>query len=275
MRIAIVSGKGGTGKTMISVSLALAAQQDVFYVDCDVEEPNGHIFLKPHIEDRKEITLTVPQVDEEKCSFCGKCRDICQFNAITVFDKTIMSFPEMCHSCGGCFLVCPDDALIKKKRIIGMLEKGNAGKIGFIHGILRIGEAMAVPLINAVKNECPEDTLIILDGPPGTSCPMVETINNVDYILLVTEATPFGLHDLKLAVAVLRKLGKPCGVIINKSDLGDKSTLNWCRNENLTVHLQIPFDRDIAAEYASGTPLLTHHPELKDSFTSLLTEIQS
>ncbi len=274
MKIAIASGKGGTGKTMISVSLALAARENVIYVDCDVEEPNGHIFLQPEITLRKQIYLSTPSVNEDQCTYCGKCRDICHFNAITVFGKTIMSFPELCHACGGCFLVCPEDALIRDQRLIGVLEKGHAGKIEFIQGILRVGEAMSVPLINAVKNEFDDSKLVILDGPPGTSCPLVSTISDVDYTLLVTEATPFGLHDLKLAVGVLRKLKMPFGVIINRADIGDKNTEKWCKKEDITLHLQIPFDREIAAGYAAGQQLFTQRPELQASFLSLLTEIK-
>ncbi len=260
---------------MISVCLALAAEEDVVYVDCDVEEPNGHIFLQPEIALSKEIHLSVPSINEDKCTYCRKCRDICHFNAITVFGKTIMTFPELCHSCGGCFLVCPDDAISRDQRLIGVLEKGHVGKIEFVHGILRVGEAMAVPLINAVKSEFNENKLVILDGPPGTSCPMVSTISDADYTLLVTEATPFGLHDLKLAVGVMRKLNMPFGVIINRADIGDKATENWCKKEDITIHMQIPFDRSIAAGYAAGQPLLDQHPQLRTSFRSLLTEIQS
>lgn len=274
MKIAIASGKGGTGKTMIAVSLALAARENVVYVDCDVEEPNGHIFLQPEITSRKKIHLAVPVVNENRCSYCAKCRDICQFNAITVFGKTIMCFPELCHSCGGCFLVCPDDALNRAQRFIGVLEKGHAGGIEFLHGILRVGEAMAVPLITAVKNESDDSKLVILDGPPGTSCPMVSTVCDVDYTLLVTESTPFGLHDLQLAVGVLRKLALPFGVIINRANIGDNATENWCNKEGITLHMQIPFDRQIASGYAAGHSLYAQRPELRSSFLSLLTEIQ-
>ncbi len=275
MKIAIASGKGGTGKTTVAISLALATKGPAQYVDCDVEEPNGHIFLRPDITSSREIFLTVPGIIEEKCTFCGKCRDLCQFNAITVFGKTIMSFPELCHSCGGCFLVCSDEAIAEEKRLIGVMEKGTAGKIDFVHGILRVGEAMAVPLIEAVKDEIDNDRLVIVDAPPGTSCPVVATVTNSDYTLLVTEPTPFGLHDLKLAVGVLRKLDIPFGVIINRSDLGDKKTEEWCHEEKIKIHMKIPFDRKIAEGYAVGAPLTESRPELHGSFAALLEELQS
>jgi len=274
MKIAVASGKGGTGKTTVSVSLALAAQGKVQYVDCDVEEPNGHIFLSPAIAASRDVHLSVPRVIEERCNYCGKCRDLCRFHAITVFGRTIMAFTDLCHSCGGCFLVCPEQALAEEKRLVGVVEKGDAAGIAFVHGRLRVGEAMAVPLIRAVKEECAADGLVILDAPPGTSCPLVATIKDCDYALLVTEATPFGLHDLQLAVGVLRKLERPFGVIINRADMGDKETERWCDREDITVHMQIPFDRKIAEGYAIGEPLIASRPDLRDSFALLLEELR-
>jgi MinD superfamily P-loop ATPase len=275
VKIAVASGKGGTGKTTVSVSLALTAPGKVQYVDCDVEEPNGHLFLNPAIQEKREIHLAVPRVIEDRCNYCGKCRDLCRFNAITVFGRTIMAFADLCHSCGGCFLVCPEDALAEEKRLVGVVEKGYADGIAFVHGRMRVGEAMAVPLIRAVKEECAADGLIIVDAPPGTSCPLVATINDCDYALLVTEATPFGLHDLQIAVGVLRKLDRPFGVIINRADLGDNRTERWCVEENIKVHMKIPFDRKIAEGYAVGDPLVTSRPELRASFALLLEELQS
>ena len=275
MKIAIASGKGGTGKTTVSVSLALAAAGPVQYVDCDVEEPNGHIFLQPSFTKKEEIFLTVPEVIEEKCNGCGKCRDLCRFNAITVFGKKLMTFPDLCHACGGCFLVCPEEALAKGKRLIGVKELGTAAGIDFVHGRLRVGEAMAVPLIEAVKQETAENCLVIIDAPPGTSCPVVATVKGADYTLLVTEATPFGLHDLKIAAGVLRKLEVPFGVIINRFDLGDKGAENWCRREGIKIHMKIPFDRKIAEGYAVGMPLIESIPALRSSFVSLLEELRS
>lgn len=275
MKLAVASGKGGTGKTTIAVSLALAAKGPVQYLDCDVEEPNGHIFLKPVIEDRSTKTLEIPSVIEEKCTYCGKCRDICRFNAISVFGQTIMTFPELCHSCGGCFLICPEKAIVSGKREIGVLETGHSGKIFFAHGKLRVGEAMSPPLIKAVKEEAIKNGLIILDAPPGTSCPVVKTVEDADYALLVTEPTPFGLYDLKLAVGVLRKLKRPFGVILNRADMGDKKVEEWCEKEAIPIQMKIPFDRKIAEGYSRGEPLVKSRPDLLSAFEALLKEVTS
>jgi MinD superfamily P-loop ATPase len=275
MKLAVASGKGGTGKTIVSVSLALAAKGPVQLLDCDVEEPNAHIFFSPSIEQKNRCTLIVPSVIERNCTYCGKCRDLCRFNAITVFNKIIMTFPELCHSCRGCFLICPEDALAEAEREIGFIEKGHANGISFVQGKLRIGEAMSPPLIKAVKAEAETspECLVILDSPPGTSCPVIATVNDADYTLLVTEPTPFGLHDLKLAVGMLRKLKRSFGVIINRSDLGNEAVETWCGQENIPIHLKIPFDRRIAEGYARGEPLIVSRPDLRNSFESLLEKL--
>lgn len=281
MKIAVASGKGGTGKTTLAVSLALSApEESVIFLDCDVEAPNSHLFLKPLVESDFQVYLKVPEIDEDKCTFCGACRDICRFNAITVFGKTIMTFPEMCHSCGGCFRVCEAGAIKEKSRLVGRVEKGNAGhnnRIKFVSGVLRIGEAMAVPLINAVKKEAANysSALTILDAPPGTSCPVVSTINDVDFCILVTEPTPFGLHDLKIAVEVSKKLGVPFGVVINKAGLGDDAVERWCAEQNIPVLLMISFSREIAGGYARGIPLSEISPDIGKAIKSLLVDIKS
>lgn len=273
MKLAVASGKGGTGKTMVSVSLALTARGPVQFLDCDVEEPNAHIFLRPTFQERISCTLDVPKVDDSRCTYCGKCKEICRYKAITVFGSTLMTFPELCHACGGCFLVCPEEALQKEKRQLGWVEKGQAGAIAFVQGKLRVGEAMAPPLISAVKKETAPEGLIILDAPPGTSCPLVSTVRDADFTLLVTEPTPFGLHDLKLTVGVLRQLERPFGVILNRADLGDELTIEWCRKQKIPIMMKIPFDRCIAEGYARGEPLLTSRPDLQQSFQALLEEI--
>ena len=275
MRIAVASGKGGTGKTTVSTSLALCAPGPVQYLDCDVEEPNGHIFLKPELTHSELCQVTIPRILEDKCTYCGKCRDICQFKAITMFGRTIMSFPELCHSCLGCFLVCEDEAIARDKREIGVLEAGRAGEIDFVHGRSRVGEAMSVPLLKAVKKKARPDCLVILDAPPGTSCPFVETVSDVDFVLLVTEPTPFGLHDLKLAAEVLVNFKKPCGVIINRADLGDDRVEKWCREAGIPVMLKIPFERGIAEGYARGRNLVDSQPALRKPLENLLREISS
>ena len=274
MNVAIASGKGGTGKTTVAVSLALAAEMPVWFLDCDVEEPNAHIFLNPSLDTSSRCTLSIPSVVEEKCSYCGKCREICRFNAITVFGQHIMTFPELCHACGGCFLVCPDEALAESEREVGVVERGSSGTVVLVQGRLRVGEAMAPPLIKAVKAEVPAGArLVILDAPPGTSCPVIITVEDADYTLLVTEPTPFGLHDLKLAVGVLRRLDRPFGVIINRSDLGDADVENWCRAQGIRVHMSIPFDRRIAEGYSTGEPLIVTRPDLRPAFEKVLEEV--
>jgi len=273
MQIAVASGKGGTGKTIISTSLAQCAPGPVQYLDCDVEEPNGHIFLKPELTSRERCTVVVPRILEEKCTYCGKCRDICRFNAITQFAKTIMTFPEMCHSCLGCFQVCTDNAIDRSEREIGVLESGMAGDISFVHGRMRVGEAMAVPLLKAVKKKADREALVIIDAPPGTSCPFVEAISDADYVILVTEPTPFGLHDLKLAAEVLVNFSKPCGVIINRADLGDARVEQWCRQERIPILLKVPFDRRVAEGYARGQTLVESRPDLRPVLQALIQEV--
>ena len=273
MQIAVASGKGGTGKTIISTSLALCAPGPVQYLDCDVEEPNGHLFLRPEITADERCTVIVPRILEDKCTYCGKCRDICRFNAITLFAGTIMTFPEMCHSCLGCFQVCMDNAIVRSEREIGVLESGMAGNIGFVHGRMRVGEAMSVPLLKAVKKKADREALVIIDAPPGTSCPFVEAVADADYVILVTEPTPFGLHDLKLAAEVLVTFSKPCGVIINRADLGNARVEQWCRQENIPILLKIPFDRKVAEGYARGQTLVESRPDLRPALQALLQEV--
>ncbi len=275
MKIAVASGKGGTGKTTIAVSLALAASTaKVQLLDCDVEAPNCHIFLKPVVDEEEAVSLDVPAVIEQKCTYCKKCKELCQFNAIAVFGKTIMVFKEMCHSCGGCFLVCPEEAFSRDSREIGTVVTGKGkGGIKFVQGRLRVGEALATPLIKAVRSRALEDGLVILDAPPGTSCPVINTVRGADYTLLVTEPTPFGLHDLKLAAGVLWKLEQPFGVILNRSDLGYGEVEKWCNKNNVPVHLKIPFDRKVAEGYAKGQPLVEIVPNYRDRFAFLLKEL--
>jgi MinD superfamily P-loop ATPase len=273
MQIAVASGKGGTGKTTVATSLALCAGQGAQYLDCDVEEPNGHIFLKPEFSEFARQTVTVPHIMADQCTYCGKCRNICRFNAITMFGQTIMTFPELCHSCLGCFLVCAEHALVRSSREIGVVERGHSGAIDFVHGRIRVGEAMAVPLIKAVKKRAQSAGLVIIDAPPGTSCPFVASVTGADFVLLVTEPTPFGLHDLKLAVQVLRNFDKPCGVVLNRADLGDDGVERWCQAEHIPVMLRIPFDRAIAEGYARGQTLVESRPSLRRPLEKLLQEL--
>ncbi len=276
MRIAIASGKGGTGKTTVATNLAYMASrngQSVAYLDCDVEEPNGHIFLKPQISESKPIGNLIPQVDEAKCIHCGKCGEICQYSAIVCVGEKVLVYPELCHACGGCALVCPTDAISETLREMGKLETGQAGPIRFVQGLLNIGEAMIPPLIREVKAAAPEVDLIIVDSPPGTSCPVIESTRDSDFVLLVTEPTPFGLNDLKLAVEMVRALKLPFGVVVNRADLGDRQTYSFCEMNRIPILAEIPDDRRIAEAYSRGEMACEAIPKYGSVFTRLLSDI--
>jgi MinD superfamily P-loop ATPase len=272
MIISVASGKGGTGKTTIATSLA-GSLGKVQFLDCDVEEPNAHIFLKPQIDLKKPVGIPVPEVDESRCTYCGKCAKVCEFNAIVVIKQKVLIFPELCHGCGGCSYICPEKAVKEKKRTIGVVERGTAGTIDFIHGILNVGEPMAPPLIRAVKHFISNTGVTIIDASPGTSCPVVVAVQDSDFCLLVTEPTPFGLNDLKLAVGMLNKLSIPHGVVINSAGLGDAEVENFCSSENIPILMTIPWERRIAEAYSSGVPLIAALPEYKEKFLQLYKQI--
>lgn len=271
--ISIASGKGGTGKTSVAVALAASLQEPVQLLDCDVEAPNGHIFMKPRWENKEIIYAQIPVVDETKCTYCRACSRLCQFKAILVLGETILTFPEMCHACGGCFLVCEPKALNPGKKELGEIEEGWSGAIRFIHGRLRVGEPMSPPLIREVKKRIKNDVLAILDAPPGTSCPVIQTVKGSDYTILVTEPTPFGLYDLKLAVTALGSLSIPFGVILNRSDIGDQEVQKYLRSKDIPLLMEIPFERKIAEGYALGQSLVEIHPEWKEKFQRFFHEI--
>ncbi len=273
MKLAIASGKGGTGKTTVAVCIALSADRPVRLLDCDVEEPNCHLFLKPQIQLRKPVTVPVPEVNTDRCSGCGQCRDICQFNAIAVLKRKAVIYPELCHSCGGCALVCPTDAIREIEREIGYVEVGSRDGVMLVTGTLHIGQTLAPTVIRAVKQHAAPEGLTIIDCPPGTACAMVAAVRDADHVLLVTEPTPFGLHDLKLAVATVRKLGLRFSVVLNRVDIGDDRVIEYCRQEGIPVRLQIPDDRRIAEAYSRGEPPLNARPELKVGFQQFLDEL--
>ncbi len=274
MIITIASGKGGTGKTTLATNLAAAVAEPVQLLDCDVEEPNAHLFLQPDIQQSFEIKVEVPEIDPDKCTYCGKCQEICQFNAIAILPDTALTFPELCHSCGGCFLVCPEDAVLSRHRTVGLLEIGVRDHIRFVHGRLRVGEAMAVPLIKRVKAEAHPDGLIIIDAPPGTSCPVMASLWGSDAVVLVTEPTPFGLNDLELAVGAVRELQLPLGLVINRSDIGDRRVHDYAARENLPILLEIPFDREAAGAYARGQLLVEALPPWRAMMQDLLVKVK-
>jgi len=268
MQISVASGKGGTGKTTIAVNLALSLK-DVQFMDCDVEEPNGHLFLRPKIKQRIPVGIPVPQVNKSRCTYCGKCGEICEFNAIVVIKEKALIFPELCHGCGGCSYICPEDAIEEVEREIGVIERGRAGHIEFVHGLLNVGEPMAPPLIRREKKLINGRKTVIIDSSPGTSCPVVETVKGSDFCLLVTEPTPFGLNDLKLAVETVRKLNIPLGVLINCSDIGDRKVWQYCEREKIPLLMEIPFERRIAVAYSKGVPLVEEIPEYRKRFQDL------
>jgi MinD superfamily P-loop ATPase len=274
MIISIASGKGGTGKTTVATNLAVSVASDVQLLDCDVEEPNAHLFINPVIEAEKTVYTPVPQIDEEKCTFCKKCAEICRFKAIAVIGETVLTFPELCHSCGGCVEVCPEKAVTETGRELGSIEIGRKNNLGFVHGRLRVGEAMSPPLIRMVRSYTRPDQLTIIDAPPGTSCPVIAAMKGADFVLMVTEPTPFGLHDLKLAVEAVKLLGIPKGLVINRSDIGDDRVRSYAEQENLPILMEIPFDRQIAEVYSKGKLIVEEMPEWKENFFGLYRQIK-
>jgi MinD superfamily P-loop ATPase len=278
MDIAVASGKGGTGKTTVATSLAWTAARDSLataYLDCDVEEPDGHLFLRPAVSDRQPVWRLVPQVDPAACTHCGQCGRICQYSAIVCIGEQVLVFPELCHSCGGCVRVCPAGAISEVPVEVGRLESGRAGEVAFVHGLLNVGEAMSPPVIRAVRGARPEAELAVLDAPPGTSCPVIEAVRGCDYTVLVTEPTPFGLHDLKLTVEMVRALGQRFGVVINRAGVGDDRTNAYCRAEGIEILCEIPDDRRIAEAYSRGEVVAEALPELRETFAALLARVLS
>ena len=288
MIISVASGKGGTGKTTIAVNLALALAKDkeknVQFLDCDVEEPNAHLFLKPVITSSESVEIPVPKIDDKKCNYCGKCAEVCVFNAIAVTKNKVLVFPGLCHGCGACMLFCPEKAITEQGKEIGILEEGKAGSINFTHGRLNIGEPMAPPIIRKIKKKIKKDYnnrdrnitdihITLIDAPPGTSCPVIESIKDSDYTILVTEPTPFGLHDLILAVEVLRKLKIPHGVVLNKCDIGDHKVEEYCKKNNIPILLSIPLDKEIAVAYSKGIPIVKINSSYEQKFNQLFQKI--
>ena len=272
MIIAIASGKGGTGKTTVAVNLTLSLD-NVQLIDCDVEEPNSNLFLKLKLERAEDVSIQIPVIDEEKCTHCGKCSELCQYNALAVLPDKVMVFKELCHGCGLCQMACPQRAITEKDRTIGIIEKAD-GEIEFLRGVLNIGEAMSTPLIKRLKEKMNREKTVILDVPPGTACPVIEAISGVDYCLLVTEPTPFGLYDLRLAVELCKELNVKFGVIINRDGMGNQDTENFCNEQGIPILLRIPYDRKIAELYSKGIPFVREIPEWRERFGDVFRKIE-
>jgi len=273
MVISIASGKGGTGKTTVATNLALSIL-NAQILDCDVEEPNAHIFIKPEIKSKEIVYIPIPEVNNLKCNGCGKCQEVCVYNAIAVVNKKVLVFPELCHGCGSCSYFCPQGAIKEVNKEIGFAEIGSRGDLQFVHGKLNIGEMMAPPLIKAVKKYIHPGKTVIIDAPPGTSCPVITTIKDTDFVILVTEPTPFGLNDLILAVEMVKILNIPFGVVINRSDLGNKNTDDYCSKENIPILMRIPFKSEIAFAYSKGIPFIEVLPEYVKNFQELFKKIK-
>ncbi|MCG8568252.1 MAG: ATP-binding protein [Desulfobacterales bacterium] len=284
MIISIASGKGGTGKTTVAANLSTALGGKITLLDCDVEEPNAHLFLNPTFTGEEKVIAPVPEVDLDRCTQCKKCMDVCQFNAIAIVGKAVVTFPELCHSCGGCKVICPEDAVTEVERVLGHIETGHvdAAKLGapagteiqFIHGKLDIGQVMVPPIIKQVKTHADDGGLTLIDAPPGTSCPVIAAMKDTDFVLLVTEPTPFGLHDLKLAVEAVRLMGIPHGLVINRAGMGNDDVKTYARKKGVPILMEIPFDKRIAQAYSKGELMVTALPEYREKFTALFEKIE-
>jgi MinD superfamily P-loop ATPase len=274
MIISVASGKGGTGKTTVSVNLARTIGRGVQLLDCDVEEPNAHLFLRGRKTGCDNVTIPIPEVDEWLCDGCGECGRFCRYHAIVSFGSTPLVFPQLCHGCGGCALVCPRKAIRETGKRIGVVERLEVDGISLIVGKLDIGVAMAPPLIRGVKAQLNRKKTAILDAPPGTSCPVIATVRGSDFVVLVTEPTPFGLHDLRLAVDMIRELAIPFGVVVNRMGIGDDRVHRYCREKDIPILLELPDDRRIAEAYSRGELMVDAVPEYASNFATLLLNIR-
>ena len=276
MQITITAGKGGTGKTTVATNLAISLKDSypVQLIDCDVEEPDAHIFVDSEYDVQEPVYMKRPVIDQEKCTNCGKCADLCNYNALAVVPDEVMVFPELCHGCGLCSLACPVDAITERDHKIGVLDIGRAEGYEFLQGTLEVGDPIAPPVIEKLKTHIKENKIAILDSPPGTACPAVEAIWGSDFAVLVTEPTPFGLHDLKLTVEICEKMEIPYGVVINRDGIGDEGVDDYCEEEGIPILLRIPDSRKVAEAYSKGIPFVSEFPDRKSHFLDLFEKIQ-
>jgi len=276
LKIAIASGKGGTGKTTVATNLAYVLANKgkrTVYADCDVEEPNGHLFLEPNWKQSFDVTVKIPQIDDNKCDYCGECSNICQYNALAVLSDKVLVFPSLCHSCGGCFNICPQKAIEEIDRTIGVVKSGTGKGVITYEGRLNIGEAISPPIIKYLKDLVGPADFTIIDSPPGTSCPVIEAIRDSDYVILVTEPTPFGLNDLELAIGMVRALNLPFGVVINRLGIGDDRIHAFCNNQGIDILIEIPNDRKIAEVCSEGKLIIDTLVDYSVYFDTLIREI--
>jgi MinD superfamily P-loop ATPase len=271
--ISVASGKGGTGKTTIAVNMALSLEQAQL-LDCDVEEPNAHLLLQPESVETAPVYTTISTISSDRCDYCRVCAQFCAYNALFVAPETIMVFPELCHSCGGCTLVCPRGAIEEKPRQIGTVKHGTTRGIDLVYGELDVGKPMSVPIIRAVKAQIQDVKPVVIDAPPGTACSLVTAIHRSDYCILVAEPTPFGLHDLQITVQVLKAMRIPMGIVINRAGIGDRNIYDYCAKEALPLLLEIPFSQRIAELYSQGIPFVTVLPEWTAKFRQLYDEVE-
>jgi MinD superfamily P-loop ATPase len=274
MIIAVTSGKGGTGKTLVSTSIAKSIK-NVQFLDCDVEEPNSCYLLNPEIKEVIPVMTFIPEINSEKCNFCKICQEKCRYNAIAVLKDKVMVFQELCHHCGACVYLCPQKAMVEKEMQLGIIEKGEADGIEFLAGKLDIGQPVAPPLIKELKKYIDRDKNVILDSSPGVACPVINTLYQSDFVIMVTEPTPFGFYDLKLTVEICENLNLKKGVIINRAGQGDEIIEDYCRENNIPVLLKIPFKREIAVGYSNSIPLCDVLPEYKDKLAEVHERIVS
>jgi MinD superfamily P-loop ATPase len=275
MIIAVASGKGGTGKTTVAANLAICLREPVSLIDCDVEEPNCHIFLKPEIHSRERVSLRFPIVEANRCDGCRECSRVCQFNAIVALKTKPLVFPSLCHGCGGCVQICPRNAISEGMREIGTVEMGTGRHVHFVQGCLDVGQSMSPPLIRAVKSHLSKEGITIIDCPPGTSCPVIAAVRDSDYVVLVTEPSPFGLHDLKLAVETMRRLDLRFGVVINRWISSNQLVAEYCRSERISVLMEIRDDQKAAMAYSRGQLVIEMVPELRECFERLCYRVLS